>query len=134
MYKIVDKNNNTILETDYIYDISKFYDYNNKYGIEGYYIKSIYYIDIINEFVKYMENTNSYDISFKQYLELLTNDTVSDEQINKLIKNEIVIVEGTNEKTFENKYMLCKNNYNDLVNAIKYISQDLFKNYVLVID
>lgn len=134
MYKIVDKNNNTILETDYIYDILKFYGYNNKYGIEGYYIKPMYYSDIINEFTEYIESTNSYNISFKQYLELLTNDTVSDEQINKLIQNEIVIVEGINEKTSENKYMLCKKNYIDMVNTIKYISQDLFKNYVLVIN
>lgn len=123
-----------ILETEDLQDILKFYDGNNDNGIFGYEIRLIDFDKAFEEFKELIEGNYSFDVSFEEYINNELQMDIALTALEELVQGKRIIVQGALWNCGERKGYIVGNNNENIAEAIKWISKDLFEDYVMEIE
>lgn len=139
MYKIykthkASNKKDLILETEDLQDILKFYDGANDNGIFGYEIRLIDFNKVFEEFKELIEGNDIFDLSFEEYINNELQIYVSLTTLKELVQGKRIIVQGALWNCGERKGYIVENNNENIAEAIKWISEELFEDYVMDIE
>lgn len=142
MYKIYKRHlastkRDLVLSTYDLQDILKFFNGANDNGIFGYEIRLVDFEQALKEYMELIEGNYMFETTFKEYINNEQGENCSviiAEEIEDYARYNKIMVQGIIWNNGEREGYLVKNNEENIAQAIKWISNELFQDYVMEIE